>query len=665
MNPDHAWQSVLGQLQLEMPRASFDTWVRDTEVVSLEDGLMTISARNAYARDWLESRLQSTVQRLLIGILNQSISVQFVVGDKPEEDLESDGDVKEQQVAIEPVQWLDYDKIVQPHKQVVVKGYLRRLGMEIGPKAIWLYIGFHQAAWKAHSNGQESGFALHSREVMRFSGLSFGAFWRSLRHKEIQSHLNGLVQRVDPPGERGYYRGRDGRPHRMPVRYQVFMTPRLTHANAAAVYAQLKELLNSGANLSNALQEMLEVEDVMELLLPVELKQSNVQFNTVMDIARLEAGETYSPDVDHLAQELHRRIINSLGDIHIPHYFITETIKRFNLTSAQAWLVTVGRDMAFMNSRTGERREVITFQRGYLEMAELIGSTRYKTVQAWLNKGWVTQQRGGDLTRFLVEIEPTETNTYSDLRVETMPRSYRVLLDEPLDANGSNKADASDSNRADANGTNKVDADGSNSRTHMAGLVGASGSNMVDANGTDLNSLKHSLNTHKGNTQDNTSTTQHACGENAAEAVGTVPDFWKLETLLQQNDVHSKVQRELLEVQASVHAFVSWVLYVASPQSGNLSDPLGYAISRLREHPLREARGVFRQFADLPPVELLALIDSTPTRGYALPKQINHPLAQAWKKAMGSNNRRLPTVRIILFGEGDNEQHATAIFDYL
>jgi hypothetical protein len=373
-----------------------------------------------------------------------------------------------------------------------------------------------------------------------------------------------------------------------------------------------------------------------------------------MDMTRLETGETYSPEIDHLAQELHRRIINSLGDIHIPHYFITETIKRFNLTPAQAWLVTVARDMAYLNSRTGERREVVTFKRGYQEMAELIGSKRYKTVQAWLNNGWTTQKRGADLTRFLVEIEPTETNTYADLRVETMPRVFRVLLDEPLDANGSNKADANGSNSVGANGRNNVGADGSNSQTQMAGLVGANGSNMVDAIGTDLSSLKHPLNTHKNNTKDNTSTTQHAWSENAAEAVGTVPVFWELETLLQQNDVHPKVQRELLEVRASVHAFVSWVLYAASPQSGNLSDPLGYAISRLREHPLCEARGVFQELADLPPAELLMLIDSTATRPYQLSKQINHPLALTWKKAMGSHNPRLTAVRKILFGEGDN-----------
>jgi hypothetical protein len=171
---------------------------------------------------------------------------------------------------------------------------------------------------------------------------------------------------------------------------------------------------------------------------------------------------------------------------------------------------------------------------------------------------------------------------------------------------------------------------------------------MVDANGSALNTLKHVPNTKKKNT----STTKHARSAKAAEAV---PSFWELEALLGQNDVHPKVQKELLEAQASVHAFVSWVLYVASPQSGNLSDPLGYALSRLREHPLREARGVFRQFADLPPAELLLMMESTPHSSYALPGQVEHPLARAWKKAMGSHNPMMPQVYKILFGNEREE----------
>ena len=89
MNAEQAWQSVLGQLQMEMPRASFDTWVRDTKPVSYQDGVLTVGVSNAYARDWLENRLASTVNRLLVGILNSSVDVNFIVnGNEVEQNVD-------------------------------------------------------------------------------------------------------------------------------------------------------------------------------------------------------------------------------------------------------------------------------------------------------------------------------------------------------------------------------------------------------------------------------------------------------------------------------------------------------------------------------------------------------------------------------------------------
>jgi len=642
MDREEIWRQVLIQLQQDMPRASFETWAKDTQALALEKNVLTVCARNAYAKDWLESRMTSPIQTLLNGILAQPVSVRFVASENPLEEEESDETQpgEETELDIEPVQWLDYDRIVQPHKQVVVKGYLRRLGMEIGPKAIWMYIGFHQAAWRAQEQNPASIKALHSQDVMRFSGLSNGAFWRLLKHTVVQQHLQGLVQRAEAPAARRFRRGRDGRPHRAPIRYQVFMTPRLTRVDSLAIHARIKSMTAGKLELHKALQEMLTVENVIELLTPVEgLGIPLPSMNTVMDIVRQEAGEAHTPEMEKLAQQLHRRIISMLGDIHIPHFFITHSIHVYNLTPAQAWLITVARDMAYINARTGERRDLVTFKRGYLEMAKLIGSGRYKTVRAWLHPHW-NGQRGGNLSRFLMEMPMPDSNPDLDLRVESMPRSFRVLLEEPLDASGSI--------RLDANGSHMADADGSISWTQMGALVDANGSHMVDANGSALNTIKHVPNTKKKNT----STTQHARSAKAEEAV---PSFWELESLLGQNDVHPKVQKELLDVQASVHAFVSWVLYVASPQSGNLSDPLGYALSRLREHPLREARGVFRQFADLPPAELLLLMESTPHSSYALAQQVEHPLARAWKKAMGSHNPMLPQVHTILFGTDAEE----------
>lgn len=79
MNASRAWQAALGQLQVEMPKGTFDTWVRDAALVAYEDGSFVIGVNNAYARDWLESRLKSTVTRMLTSMMNRSVEVRFAV----------------------------------------------------------------------------------------------------------------------------------------------------------------------------------------------------------------------------------------------------------------------------------------------------------------------------------------------------------------------------------------------------------------------------------------------------------------------------------------------------------------------------------------------------------------------------------------------------------
>lgn len=79
LNAERAWEKVLGQLQMEMPRASFDSWVKHSRAVRFHGNVLSIGVNNGDARDWLESRLASTVERLLVGILARSVSVEFVV----------------------------------------------------------------------------------------------------------------------------------------------------------------------------------------------------------------------------------------------------------------------------------------------------------------------------------------------------------------------------------------------------------------------------------------------------------------------------------------------------------------------------------------------------------------------------------------------------------
>jgi len=80
MHTEKLWQTVLGQLQMEMPKSTFDTWVKDTSLVTHEDGTFVIGTPNAYAKDWLENRLRSSVKRTLSHVAGrESIEVRFIV----------------------------------------------------------------------------------------------------------------------------------------------------------------------------------------------------------------------------------------------------------------------------------------------------------------------------------------------------------------------------------------------------------------------------------------------------------------------------------------------------------------------------------------------------------------------------------------------------------
>jgi hypothetical protein len=74
-----AWEWARGQLQLEMPKTSYDSWVALVRVTGFDGQKMTLGAHSQCAVDWLESRLTSTVARLMMGILNTDVTISWEV----------------------------------------------------------------------------------------------------------------------------------------------------------------------------------------------------------------------------------------------------------------------------------------------------------------------------------------------------------------------------------------------------------------------------------------------------------------------------------------------------------------------------------------------------------------------------------------------------------
>lgn len=79
LEPKQAWQATLGQLQLQLNRATFDTWLKGSELLAYNDGSFTIRVRHAYAKDWLDKHLKHLINQTLSTIFGQPSQVNFVV----------------------------------------------------------------------------------------------------------------------------------------------------------------------------------------------------------------------------------------------------------------------------------------------------------------------------------------------------------------------------------------------------------------------------------------------------------------------------------------------------------------------------------------------------------------------------------------------------------
>jgi chromosomal replication initiation ATPase DnaA len=78
-NPAATWTATLGQLEMLVTRANFDTWLRDTIGLRHEDGQFVIGAQNDFATEWLATRLRPLITKTLARVLGHAIDVAFEV----------------------------------------------------------------------------------------------------------------------------------------------------------------------------------------------------------------------------------------------------------------------------------------------------------------------------------------------------------------------------------------------------------------------------------------------------------------------------------------------------------------------------------------------------------------------------------------------------------
>ncbi|MDD5093520.1 MAG: chromosomal replication initiator protein DnaA [Dehalococcoidia bacterium] len=78
-SPREIWDAVLGALQLQVTKANYQTWLKDTIGLSCKDDLFIIGVPNTFAVEWLEKRLSHLILKNLASVTGQPVEVQFQV----------------------------------------------------------------------------------------------------------------------------------------------------------------------------------------------------------------------------------------------------------------------------------------------------------------------------------------------------------------------------------------------------------------------------------------------------------------------------------------------------------------------------------------------------------------------------------------------------------
>jgi len=78
-----AWVHTRGELQREIPKGNFDTWVKDITLAAVIDhDTFVFVAHNQYTRDWLDQRLKAKMEKMLtpqvFGETEKTVKVKFV-----------------------------------------------------------------------------------------------------------------------------------------------------------------------------------------------------------------------------------------------------------------------------------------------------------------------------------------------------------------------------------------------------------------------------------------------------------------------------------------------------------------------------------------------------------------------------------------------------------
>ena len=72
-NAKDMWRAALGELELQVTKPYFETYLKGTSGMSLEGDRFAVAAPNSFVTEWLRLKMKPRVEETLAGLLGRSV----------------------------------------------------------------------------------------------------------------------------------------------------------------------------------------------------------------------------------------------------------------------------------------------------------------------------------------------------------------------------------------------------------------------------------------------------------------------------------------------------------------------------------------------------------------------------------------------------------------
>lgn len=80
MDLNQLWQSTLGEMEIQLSRANFATWLKNSRLVEKRGGIFYIALPNNFAKEWVENKYQKNILGIIRNFDGSARKLEFVVG---------------------------------------------------------------------------------------------------------------------------------------------------------------------------------------------------------------------------------------------------------------------------------------------------------------------------------------------------------------------------------------------------------------------------------------------------------------------------------------------------------------------------------------------------------------------------------------------------------